>query len=88
MNLDNSIQQHVHQVLIEENPWVGCKNISDRPIVYEGVSYLIAEDLYTEQDKEEVIEQHLDREFGRKELRNLDRIKVRLTQHEFYGLGG
>lgn len=40
-----NLNQYVHQVLIEENPYKDCLDIRDRYITYDEVAALISDDL-------------------------------------------
>jgi len=40
-----NLNQYVHQVLIEENPYKDCLDIRDRYITYDEVAVLISDDL-------------------------------------------
>lgn len=88
-----TLQDYILQVLVEENPYVHCLDIRDRPITYEDVAVNIAFDIQEDPslDTEKVVRYWLYTEFGKdvyEDLakRTIFRIK-QMTGQENFKLG-
>lgn len=60
-----TLNEYVHQVLVEENPYIDCVDLRDRYITYDNSAFLIADDILKKKDHPENIVRHwLSKEFG------------------------